>query len=114
MPEHVHLVLHPPLGLELGRVIGQMKARSAHRIIQSCGTGRVVLKRANGTHGVWQRRCYDYNCRTTDEVREKIEYCHKNPVRRGLVVSMSDWPWSSYRWYAGKGDIVLDMDGFEE
>ncbi|MFQ5607550.1 MAG: transposase, partial [Candidatus Zixiibacteriota bacterium] len=33
MPEHVHLVLHPPDSLTLGPVIGELKSKSASRII---------------------------------------------------------------------------------
>jgi len=29
---------------------------------------------------------------------EKAEYCHWNPVKRGLVKSPEWWVWSSYRW----------------
>jgi len=45
--------------------------------------------------------------------REKIEYCHKNPVTRGLVKDPGDWPWSSYRWYQGLDEIELETDGLK-
>jgi hypothetical protein len=35
------------------------------------------------------------------EYREKIEYIHLNPVRRGLVKKPEDWKWSSMREFAG-------------
>ena len=111
MPEHVHLVLLPPDNLTLGAAIGQLKARSARAIIGLRESRGLVLTRPDGYHGVWQRRFYDRNCRTPEEAREKIDYCHKNPVHRGLVSQPGDWPWSSYNWYAGSGNVLLEIDG---
>jgi putative transposase len=45
-------------------------------------------------------------------VKEKIEYCHKNPVTRGLVLTPGDWKWSSYNWYEGQSDVPIRMDDF--
>ena len=105
MPEHVHLVLFPPEGMKLGLVIREIKSRSAKRYFAGSevappGTIRVF----------WQGRCYDHNCRTPETVREKIHYCHNNPVKRGLVSEPSEWRWSSYNWYQGRQDVPLAMD----
>ena len=110
MPEHVHLVLHPPDGLELGIVIGQMKGRSARALMLLSDT---ALYRSEGKPAVWQRRCYDHNCRTVETVREKIRYCHNNPVQRGLVSTPLDWQWSSCRWYEGYRNVPIAMDAYE-
>ena len=104
MPEHVHLVIHPPDGTQIGRVIGEIKSLSAREWF------RTVKAPRNIRNVFWQRRCYDRNCRTRESVREKIEYCHRNPVRRGLVENLEDWIWSSYNWYEGKADVPLKMD----
>ncbi|MBU0984105.1 MAG: transposase [candidate division Zixibacteria bacterium] len=113
MPEHVHLVLMPPDGCALGDAIGRFKAWTSRKILSDPAyTGR-VLRRDDGRRALWQRRCYDHNCRTQDVVREKINYCHLNPVKRELVRHPSDWPWSSYNWYRGEGQIVLAIDGLE-
>jgi len=133
MPEHVHLVIYPPDGLELGRVIGEMKSRSARAIFSQMGNPpqaaikyppQAVMKYPPQAVGhrsskpeidrsFWLKRCYDHNCRTPDTVREKIHYCHINPVKRGLVADPGDWYWSSYNWYTGGSDIPLEMDEFE-
>jgi len=117
MPEHVHLVLHPPDDVALGRLIGQLKARAAREILSSLQSDRdrippelTILGRGVRQHAVWERRCYDHNCRTPAAVREKINYCHNNPVQRGLVNNPGDWMWSSYRWYQGERDVPLEVD----
>jgi putative transposase len=43
-------------------------------------------------------------------VIEKINYCHFNPVKSGLVNRPEDWKWSSYRAYQGATDTVLELD----
>lgn len=110
MSDHVHLVLLPPNGMKLGRMIGQLKGKVAKDIIS---VEKNVLRRSNGQPAVWHRRCYDHNCRTSEIVIEKIQYCHKNPVNWGLVDKLEDWKWSSYNWYQGEGEVVLEIDGVE-
>jgi putative transposase len=120
MPNHIHLVLWPPNDLQLGRVIGELKSRAARRILARVRLERLFLidRLLHGTGektsvSFWQRRCYDHNCRTPETVREKIEYCHDNPVVRKLVSEPGQWQWSSYNWYIGKRDVPIRIDTFE-
>ncbi|MBI5267778.1 MAG: transposase [candidate division Zixibacteria bacterium] len=108
MPEHVHLVLWPPSGEELGRRIGEMKSRSARAFF----AGRPIGGDKE-TRILWQRRCYDHNCRTIKDAIVKINYCHNNPVARGLVTEAGDWSWSSFNWYQGLRDVPLEIDSVE-
>ena len=114
MPEHVHLVLWPPESMKLGPVIGTLKSRSASRIISQelveLPIDCRIFKSGKERWAFWQPRCYDHNCRTPETVMEKIDYCHNNPVKRGLVAEPGQWPWSSYNWYYGKSDIPIEMD----
>ncbi|MFH2049381.1 MAG: transposase [bacterium] len=110
MPDHVHLVLLPIIEMKLGKIIGQLKGRTAKEIIS---VEKNVLRRSNGQPAVWQRRCYDHNCRTREIVIEKINYCHNNPVASGLVHNQNDWKWSSYNWYRNNGEIVMEIDGMK-
>lgn len=116
MPDHVHLVLHPPDGATLGREIGGLKALSAReilsRMIDAGGLPQQLCVKRDGRvkQVFWQRRCYDHNCRNRETVIEKIEYCHNNPVKRLLVESAGDWKWSSYKWYLGERDVPLALD----
>ncbi|MCP4569858.1 MAG: hypothetical protein GY841_19940 [FCB group bacterium] len=120
MPSHVHFVLYPPDGLELGRVIGDIKSYSAKRILERWKQVNhpmlpVLRIKRDGwlKYAFWQRRCYDHNCRTIESVREIIRYCHMNPVKAGLVSDASDWIWSSNNWYLNCGEIALEIDGIE-
>jgi len=113
MPEHVHFVLLPPDSEELGRELGRFKSWTARQIIDAGEVRTAIAKRNTGHAAVWQRRCYDHNCRTVETVKEKIAYCHANPVKRRLVSSPELWLWSSYNWYQGEGRVVLEIDGIE-
>ena len=114
MPEHIHLLLHPPDSLKLGPVIGELKSQSASRIISerlvTLPRDCTVVKNGRERQAFWQPRCYDHNCRTPETVVEKINYCHNNPVSRGLVSEPGQWRWSSYNWYAGETEVPLVMD----
>jgi putative transposase len=120
MPNHVHLVLYPKENIKLGPVIGIVKAQTGKRILKKWRKERPgllenlwVLRNQEPRYVFWQRRCYDHNCRTIDAVREKINYCHMNPVKAGLVSDPDDWPWSSYRWYHGNRDSIVHVDDIE-
>lgn len=108
MPNHVHLVVLPEPGTLLGALVGHIKRRSSLKLTSSWKSlGDETLRSAvlpasrKESYALWQPRCYDHNCRTPETVREKIVYCHNNPVRANLVDSPTDWEWSSARWYAG-------------
>jgi putative transposase len=107
MPEHAHMVLLPPYRMKLGLVIGEIKSRMAREYFA------LTMPDISGTRVFWYKRCYDHNCRTPESVKEKINYCHYNPVNRGLVKNPGDYKWSSYNWYQGKKDVPLTMDEVE-
>mgnify|MGYP000856653929 CR=1 FL=1 len=108
MPDHVHLVIHPLDGTPVGQMVGEIKSLTAREWFRLT---EISLK--DVVRVFWQKRCYDHNCRSTAVVREKIAYCHSNPVRRGLVSDPGEWVWSSYNWYQGKHDVPLQMDQYE-
>jgi hypothetical protein len=43
---------------------------------------------------LWNRRFHPFNVYTEEKRREKLNYMRNNPVKRGLVTSPGDWPWS--------------------
>ena len=106
---------HPAPGLICARsLIGELKSKSASKIIadalinfpESCW----IFKNGRKRRAFWQPRCYDHNCRTTQTVIEKINYCHNNPLVRKLVNDPGQWRWSSYNWYHVDQNVELVMD----
>ena len=121
MPEHVHLVIVPPEEVKLGSVVGEIKRQSAlwiHDLLQKQGgmlmDQMTIIRDGVPRFVLWQRRCYDHNCRTEQDVWEKVNYCHNNPVKRGLAKSPERWEWASYRYYADGANVLLEINLAEE
>ena len=120
MPDHVHLIIYPASNMAMGSVIGEIKKRSSYRILSlwKKQKNKILTKikfsgRGRQQYAFWQPRGYDHNCRTAEFVREKINYCHMNPVKAGLVSEPAEWPWSSYRWYSGDRQGIVNIDELE-
>lgn len=94
MPEHVHLLASEPEKGTLAMAMQMLKQ---------------TVSRKLGAKGepFWMSRYYDFNVYSEAKVREKLEYMHFNPVKRGLVYEGIDWPWSSARFCAGL--VVVEL-----
>ena len=44
---------------------------------------------------IWQRRFWDHHIRDEADYAAHVRYCWINPVKHGLVVRPTDWPFSS-------------------
>jgi len=117
MPEHVHLVIVPTVDSVLSAIIGDIKRFSAHEIHGMLLRDKMELIKAltvfrdrHTDFALWKRRFFDHNCRNDESVKQKVDYCHYNPVKRGMVSAPEDWIWSSYRWYQGRQDVPLRID----
>ncbi len=120
MPNHVHLVLIPLDGIPLSKIIGELKSLSGREIIshwQKIGLKVFdklkVMRNGKQKNVFWQRSFYDYNCRTKEITIVKINYCHKNPVVKGLVEKPQDWIWSSFRSHHGWDNVIIKIDEIE-
>jgi putative transposase len=106
MPEHVHLLVSEPPGSNPSvalQVPKQQVSRSLRKKRKRPPEGQLRLKfpetQMDEKH-FWQRRFYDFNVWSERNFKEKLNYMHANPVKRGLVLHPKDWPWSSWRHYA--------------
>ena len=58
---------------------------------------------------VWKERGRAFPVTTGDALRQKLQYIHENPVRRGLVERSEDWEFSSASWYTyGTGPLIIE------
>jgi len=97
MPEHVHLLLSEPERGTLAEALKSLKQGVSRRLI------------AGSVH-FWQKRYYDHNIRSPQSFRNKLQYIHRNPVKRGLVARPEDWEWSSFRHYATGTQGVVEIE----
>jgi putative transposase len=115
MPEHVHLLIWPreseyDIAVIL-RYVRQTSSRKMLAHLRATHSPLLASLQVRDEHRVWQLGSgYDRNLFTPRAIHASINYIHENPVRRGLVASSLDWPWSSARWYHGMSDSLLRVD----
>ena len=130
MPDHVHVLLYPharecdtPVAIsdllrdykQYVAFHGKQRLREywrEHRRLWSEPLNRWAEGEL-GRQSIWNKRGYDFNIDRNETLLVKLDYCHKNPMTRGLVQRAEDWPWSSYRYYEldDRSVIVMDWDG---
>ncbi len=86
MPDHWHALIWPAFPLTISRVVQDVKWISA----------RSLNGQGHSSGAVWQHQFWDRFVRHAQEFRERLDYMHLNPVRKGFVRRPQDWPWSSY------------------
>ncbi len=109
MPEHVHLLVVPQADASgIAELLKAIKRPYSYRIKRLLAEQRSPLVEALTVQQRPGVRCfrywqegpgYDRNLYEPDVVLAAIDYCHLNPVKRGLVKRTVDWQWSSARWY---------------
>jgi putative transposase len=105
MPNHVHVLVEPLPGFEIGEIVEGWKSVSAREILRAEKKGgrfagfRTIATedaRAPRKKGVlWQLDYWDRFIRSERHYRVVREYIHQNPVQAGLVAKAEDWPWST-------------------
>jgi len=98
LPDHFHLLIDPR-NHDLSELMRRIKLSfSAH-----------YRKRIGITNGrVWQYRFWDHIIRNGDDMNRHIDYTHYNPVKHGLVLDPSAYPYSSIRAYCETGLYARD------
>jgi REP element-mobilizing transposase RayT len=96
MPDHVHL-LFTQLKDELGNLFGLPEIMSGIKGASSHSVNKVLDRRGP----VWQYESFDRILRSDDIVHQKVEYICQNPLRKGLVQSVDDYPWLWREWVEG-------------
>ena len=84
MPDHLHFIAQ--LKEEtLSKVMHSLKSYSANEI------NKILGRRGH----VWERQYYESGIRSEQPLIEKVEYCLRNPERKGLVQDFREYPY----WY---------------
>jgi putative transposase len=98
MPEHVHLLLSEPERGNLAVALQMLK--------------QIVSRKLHGpgANPFWQPRYYDFSVWRERKLAEKLDYMHRNPVRRGLAARPEDWTWSSARHYATGEECGVEIE----
>ena len=75
----------------LSEIMNGIKGAFAHSIDKALG------RRGH----VWQREFFDHVLRFDESAQNKGQYVCENPVRKGLVKEVDDYPWRWREWVEG-------------
>ncbi len=114
MENHAHVV---SAAEQLGKEIGNFKSYTARKIIDrltEMGAVNVLdrlseyklVHKSDRTYQLWQEGSHPKLIQGDEMMRQKIEYIHYNPVRRGYVDLPIHWRYSSARNYAGLDGLI--------
>jgi putative transposase len=117
LENHLHLIAQSE---DLSRDIARFKSFTAKNLIQYLGDNKVkqvldqlaFYKKAHKedrAYQLWQEGSHPERIQNDEMMRQKIEYIHQNPVKRGYVDLPEHWRYSSAKNYAGQ-DGLLDVN----
>ena len=94
MPDHLHWMFQLQHGA-LSAVVQALKSRSARGVNQSLGLSGAL----------WQAGYYDRQLRAEEDLLVQARYIVGNPLRKGLVQRVEDYPYWWCRWVTGSKDL---------
>ena len=122
MPSHMHMTLSTDG--DLSSVLRDMNRHTSKKLIEHfshipnppfinvfkfCGGEN----RPPTEHKVWQDGSHPEQVRTEAFFRQKVDYIHANPIRKGLVTDALAWTYSSAPLFYGAEGSPLEVDGIE-
>jgi REP element-mobilizing transposase RayT len=117
LENHLHLIARSET---LDRDVQRFKSFTARRIIDllqeaNATTLLRMLRLFKGEHKpqstfqLWQEGSHPQRIEHENVMRQKLDYMHGNPVKRGYVARPEHWLWSSARDYLGEaGPVEVD------
>jgi len=116
MENHFHAVLSGP---DLSQTIASFKKFTAQAILAQLREEgrewllhqfahyRAIYKKETQRHQVWQEGTHPQAILNDEIMRQKLEYIHNNPVKRGWVASPEHWRYSSaHEWLSGTSPLL--------
>jgi REP element-mobilizing transposase RayT len=115
MENHLHLIASAAsLSKEIGDfksftarcIIDLLKKNNANYILNQLEFYKLKHKK-NQEYQLWQEGFHPQAILDEEMFRQKLDYIHNNPLRRGYVDEPAHWRYSSYRNYIGEPGLVL-------
>lgn len=114
LENHLHLIA---ASTDLSRDMQRFKSYSAKQIIAYLEQHQAanmlellaLFKRAHkteSTYQVWEEGNHPQLIESEEVMRQKLDYIHQNPVKRGYVDLPEHWRYSSARNYAGQEGLI--------
>jgi len=117
LENHLHLLVQAD---DLPDEVAAFKSWTARQLIDWLAAHRVTrildqlawFKKAHKvdrTHQLWEEGSHPQVIQSDEMMRQKLDYVHNNPVKRGYVDLPEHWRYSSARVYAGQPGL-LEVD----
>jgi REP element-mobilizing transposase RayT len=90
------------------RIIDHLQAKQAERLLQRLRFAKCARKH-DREFQFWQEGVHAELILSEAMMREKLDYIHANPVKRGYVNLPEHWRYSSASNYAEQGGLI-DID----
>jgi REP element-mobilizing transposase RayT len=123
MPNHLHLIAGADDDLHaIMRDFKRFTSRTIHERLAADGRKTLLTwladaaESARGCRGefsLWRPGFEPRAIYSRSVLKQKLDYLHGNPVRKGLVSKPEDWFYSSASFYAGDGEVCTPVDILE-
>ena len=119
LPDHLHAIWRLPEGDADFPLRWSLIKAAFSRMIPKTEVIRRSRK-LKRERGIWQRRYWEHQIRSDDDLEKHVAYIHFNPVKHGYVARAADWPYSSIHREIECGNvnehwgILNDGDGVVE
>jgi REP element-mobilizing transposase RayT len=126
MPEHIHLIIKSESKENTKRFIQHTLRKISQMIILHTKSlladdlqkeaALEILNvfrdhaRGKATHRVWKERAKGIPIYSDKVMKQKLDYIHQNPVKRGLVQNPEDYLYSSFRNYYFNDHKIIKID----
>ena len=126
MPEHLHLIIQSESKENTKRFIQHTLRKISQRIIlhtksllnddlqkeKELQILNVFRDHSRGKafHRVWKERAKGIPIYSDKVMKQKLDYIHMNPVKRGLVQNPEDYKYSSFRNYYFNDHEIIKID----
>jgi len=121
MDNHIHLIVSHPENIR--QIMQNLKSYTARELINTLKSDNrewimYLLQyfkskyKSGSKYQFWEEGSHPQIIESMKILRQKVEYIHNNPVKRGLVKKPEDWRYSSASNIAGIGN-VFDIDVLE-
>ncbi|MGB3226318.1 MAG: transposase [Desulforhopalus sp.] len=114
LENHMHCILQAP---DLRRQVHDFKAFTAKEILRYLEQNKAqkileqlaLFKKSHKTdsnYQLWEEGSHPQLIQNEDILRQKLDYIHLNPVKRGYVEDAVHWRYSSARNYQGQAGLI--------
>ncbi|MEX0722722.1 MAG: transposase [Gracilimonas sp.] len=87
------------------QILDFLQLKNNHLYLKQLAFSRKRGKRES-TYQVWQEGYHPKQISTDTMLKQKVDYVHYNPVKRGYVERAEDWRYSSARDYMGERGLI--------